>query len=121
MHQQLLADEIVVKAAVVYVEQPICTEPLPSEIKVQISPLVMADLWQIFAGLASTRLLATHCLSAWREFAARAIYRRRSQTKKINRLPSPAERSALDVERLPCANGCSEAAKLNLAVGNLSQ
>ena len=37
----------------VYVEQPICTEPSLSEINVQISPLVLANLWQIFAGLAS--------------------------------------------------------------------
>ena len=35
------------------VEQTICTDRSPSRIKVQISPLVQADLWQIFAGLAS--------------------------------------------------------------------
>ena len=50
----LLSHAVLVKAATtVNVEQPICTEPSPSEIKVQISPLVRADLWQIFAGLAS--------------------------------------------------------------------
>ena len=42
-----------VKESAVCVEQTICTESLPSGIKVQISPLVRADLWQIFAGLAS--------------------------------------------------------------------
>ena len=36
-----------------HVEQTICTDPSPSIIKVQISPLVRAYLWQIFAGLAS--------------------------------------------------------------------
>ena len=42
-----------VKVTAVHVEQTICTGSLPSGIKVQISPLVRADLWQIFAGLAS--------------------------------------------------------------------
>ena len=36
-----------------HVEQTICTDQSPSRIKVQISPLVRAYLWQIFAGLAS--------------------------------------------------------------------
>ena len=36
-----------------HVEQTICTDQSPSRIKVQISPLVQAYLWQIFAGLAS--------------------------------------------------------------------
>ena len=44
---------IPVKATAIRVEQPICTKPSPSEIKVQVCPLVPADLWQIFAGLAS--------------------------------------------------------------------
>ena len=42
-----------VKVTAIHVEQKICTEPSPSEIKVQVCPLVPADLWQIFAGLAS--------------------------------------------------------------------
>ena len=42
-----------VKATAIHVEQPICTEPSPSGIKVQVCLLVPADLWQIFAGLAS--------------------------------------------------------------------
>ena len=42
-----------VRATAIHVEQTICTVPLPSEIKVQVCPLVPADLWQIFAGLAS--------------------------------------------------------------------
>ena len=53
LHLQLLAEAIFVEAAAIHVEQTICTESLPSGIKVQISPLVRADLWQIFAGLAS--------------------------------------------------------------------
>ena len=40
-------------AIATHVEQTICTEPSHSEINVQISPLVRAYLWQIFAGLAS--------------------------------------------------------------------
>ena len=36
-----------------YVEQPFAQNDYLSEIKVQISPLVRAYLWQIFAGLAS--------------------------------------------------------------------
>ena len=40
-------------AATVNVEQTICTVLSPSEIKVQVCPLIPADLWQIFAGLAS--------------------------------------------------------------------
>ena len=40
-------------AIATHVEQTICTCSLPSEIKVQVCPLVPADLWQIFAGLAS--------------------------------------------------------------------
>ncbi|MGN0510394.1 MAG: hypothetical protein ACI4GE_02460 [Lachnospiraceae bacterium] len=48
-----VGQEPVKAAATVNVEQTICTDPSPSRIKVQISPLVQADLWQIFAGLAS--------------------------------------------------------------------
>ena len=40
-------------AIATHVEQTICTVLLPSEIKVQVCPLIPADLWQIFAGLAS--------------------------------------------------------------------
>ena len=42
-----------VKATVIHVEQTICTVLFPSGIKVQVCPLVPADLWQIFAGWAS--------------------------------------------------------------------
>ena len=50
----LFAHVAPVKMAIAtHVEQTICTCSLPSEIKVQVCPLVPADLWQIFAGLAS--------------------------------------------------------------------
>ena len=42
-----------VKATAIHVEQTICTAFVPSGIKVQVCLLVQADLWQIFAGLAS--------------------------------------------------------------------
>ena len=48
-----VGQEFVKAAATVTVEQTICTDQSPSRIKVQISPLVRAYLWQIFAGLAS--------------------------------------------------------------------
>ena len=41
------------KATAIHVEQTICTVLFPSGIKVQVCPLVSADLWQIFAVLAS--------------------------------------------------------------------
>ena len=50
----LFAHVAPVKMAIAtHVEQTICTDQSPSRIKVQISPLVRAYLWQIFAGLAS--------------------------------------------------------------------
>ncbi|MDO5390053.1 MAG: hypothetical protein Q4F24_03025 [Eubacteriales bacterium] len=61
-----------VKATAIRVEQPICTEPSPSGIKVQVC------------------------------------------------LPEQADKPALDVESLPCANGCSEVLKPNLAVWKCS-
>ena len=39
--------------------------------------------------------------------------------KKINRLSEQADKPALDMENLPCANGCSELLEPNLAVGSL--
>ena len=39
------------------VEQTICTVSLPSEIKVQVCPLVPADLWQIFASTTNHKFL----------------------------------------------------------------
>ena len=50
----LFAHTAPIKMAIAtHVEQTICTDQSPSRIKVQISPLVRAYLWQIFAGLAS--------------------------------------------------------------------
>ena len=50
---ELSAHVAPVKATVIHVEQTICTVLFPSGIKVQVCPLVLADLWQIFAGWAS--------------------------------------------------------------------
>ena len=50
----LFAHTAPIKMAIAnYVEQPFAQNDYLSEIKVQISPLVRAYLWQIFAGLAS--------------------------------------------------------------------
>ena len=51
---RLFAHTAPIKMAIAtHVEQPICTVFILSEIKVQVCPLVPADLWQIFAVLAS--------------------------------------------------------------------
>ena len=82
-------------ALATHAEQPICTKPSISEIKVQVCPLVSADLWQIFAVLAS------------RAIALKTLFERRARVclksnpsaaqpdKKINRLPTEAEISHL--------------------------
>ena len=50
---ELYAHVAPVKAIAIHVEQPICTDSFPAGIKVQVCPRVPADLWQIFAVLAS--------------------------------------------------------------------
>ena len=57
------------KGAANKVEQPICTDESPYTIKVQISPLVRAYLWQIFAGLAS------------RAIALKTLFERRARVR----------------------------------------
>ena len=63
-----------VRATAIHVEQPICTKPSPSEIKVQVCPLVPADLWQIFASTANHKSLIY-----WRRMIV-SYARRRNET-----------------------------------------
>ena len=51
-----------------HVEQPFAQKHHLSEIKVQISPLVRAYLWQIFAGLASRAIALKTLFERRREF-----------------------------------------------------
>ena len=53
LHMFFCLVHLSIKGIVDKVEQPICTVFIPYGIKVQVCPLVLADLWQIFAGLAS--------------------------------------------------------------------
>ena len=54
-----------------HVEQTICTDQSPSRIKVQISPLVRADLWQIFVRTTNHKSLIY-----WRRMIASYARRR---------------------------------------------
>ena len=85
----------------------------------QISPLVRADLWQIFAGLAS-RAIARDALFERRARVCGKSNQYAAQPNQENQqVAGTSGEIALDVERLPCANGYSEAFKPNLAVGSL--
>ena len=53
---ELSAHVAPVKAIAIHVEQPTCTDSFPSGIKVQVCPLVPADLWQIFVSTANHSL-----------------------------------------------------------------
>ena len=82
----------------------------------QVCLLVPADLWQIFAGLAS-RAIARDALFERRARVCGKSNQYAAQPNQENQqVAGTSGEIALDVESLPCANGCSEVLKPNLAV-----
>ena len=64
-------------AIATHIEQTICTVFIPSEIKVQVCPLVPADLWQIFVRTANHKIRCTSLAS--KAIALKTLFERRAR------------------------------------------